>query len=527
MAEFRFPPLKSFSSTANADASTSSESHVGTLTRIGPHEKILKLLPDPSDPLLPGPFGGCFDTEYSFSPPTHPERSYFGQVYLPGGVGKNNCATTGRFPLVIIAHADGGSPPSQAHVDYEILARHLATHGFVVASLNRGTHLGWTNDFGDVLEETVHFFLANSFVSTNLSGPVAVIGHSAGGGFVLEAAQRVRFPKSLYAGKVGRDLAALIQLVPALGNFTQAIADSASFACRAYLTILITGDTDFGTWGKKMEDTPMASGFRVYDAMGKVGSPDLSMVTKDSVFAVGISDHFCQDTPPILAYITAMLRRSVLKEIAYNNFLKHQHKPPSLKTKVFQQHEDFQRLSILRFDTPDSRVKLISPENVVTQIVTTYIDDEFSPHETKALKIIWDRSKPPGSFAKTRVLIQLIDMGVNASAFNLLSFRITQSYIKGIPPRPSRDLGVKLNGQGELRRLKDYGIEIHYPIMVPAPEAFKEQTKTAMKTVLIPLADFKVDLSVITSITFDFGVNPASETAKAEFYIDTVEFVRE
>lgn len=543
MAEFRFQPLNFVRSVTEADACPN-DVRIGALSRIGKpcqkhtegrifEEKHLrvptktsKLLPDPKDPLLPGPFGSCFDTQYVFSPPTHPTRSYFGQVYLPGGQGQNNCVTTDKFPLVIIAHADGETNnPASAHLRYATLSRHLASHGFVVVSLNRGTYLGWTEDFGDVLEETVHFFFANSFVKTNLSGPVAVIGHSAGGGKALVEAPRVRFPKSMYSGKVGHNLAALIQFAPSLAGFTQSIADNVAFTCRAYLGMTVTSDSDKGTWGMKLEDQPMGSVFRVYDALGKKGTPDLSSFTKDSVFIVG-GNHYFQNSSPALAYVTAMLRRTVLGETSYNNFLKHQHNPPSLKVKVFQQHEDPARLSILRFDSPDSRVKSIFPQNVTAQIVTTFIDDEFSPHETKALKVIWDRTKPPGSFAITRLLIELTEPGIDASSVSFLSFRITQSYVPGTV-RPSFDLGVKLNGLGELRRLKDYGKDVHYPIKIAAPILGEEQTKTAMKTILIPLADFKVNLSALTSILFDFGVNPAGPTAKAEFYIDNVELLVE
>lgn len=488
------------------------------------------------DPGLGGEFWVCTETPYSFTnQTTSPKHNYYGQIYIPGKPSQLGCVTSGTFPLVVVVHANGipNHGADKYHLQYALLARHLVSHGYIVVSVNRGISPkdDWEDSLGDLLEETVHFLFTKHFIRTFLQDSVSVIGHSSGGKRVLEQVWRIAKPINLWDGKKSRSVVAVIIMSCTISNWNQSAADKVAQNSRAFLGINVVNDSDFDAYGSKAPGKEMKSTFWPYDTIGSIaGTKDLLRVTKDMIFALAPgAGHFYQDRAFVHAFITAFLHRHVNHSLFYDRFVKLQEVPSSVNQfsdKFFFLHENFQKLSIANFDGADSRLSSVIAGNVKIKNVTTFIDDEFSPHVSTALRIDWDRSKPPGSFLPQFVELKF-KTSVNLSNFSFLSFRMTQGYPITTSAGPAFDVLIKIDSTNSFVVASKHGGPIHYPIKAtsPVPMIQPEQTKTAMHTYLIPLIDFNTSLSAISKIRFDFSVNPTTPEAKAIFYLGKVEFI--
>lgn len=464
---------------------------------------------------------------------TTPSRNYYGQIYIPGIPLFQGCATLGTFPIVIIVHAAAlGGPFKEFHLKYKDLARHLVSHGYIVVSINRGLDAsdGWGGDLGDVLEETVHFLFTKHSVRNNLINSVSVFAHSSGGARALQHAWRIAVPQNATPGKTARNIIAIIMLACTIpSGWNPNMADKLAKVSKAFMGMMTQIDSDIDAFGSKIDlISPMRSVFRIYDNMGAIpGTKDLLKVAKDMVFVRG-GGHFVQNNDYCKAYVTAFLHRHVHNSVFYDKFLKLQQIPPSIAfpgRQYIHIHEGRQKLSIATFDAADNRLASVLPTNVQVKNVITYKDDLFSPHETTALRIDWDRTKAPGNTGQTKVQL-ILKQNFNVSNFKFLSFKIGQGYPVSTDMGPSFDVRVTLN-TGSFVKASAYGGMIFYPLKAASPaNNQEEQTKTVMHTYLIPLQDLHlVNLKAVNQIVFDFGVNPPSGTAKAIFYLGHVEFV--
>ena len=323
------------------------------------------------DPGIPGPYGSCI-----FSEPYIAVWSKDGltplpaQIYIPGFNLNGLCIPSGdgKFPLVLIYHARGiaGQSPPTNHLGYDKLARHLASHGFIVASVNRGDGQPWL-DSGELIEDHIDtLFNVYSTTKDRLQGGVALIGHSSGGTMVIRHAGRVRSPKN--PAHKARNLAALVLFAPVLPSpFGEAEASLLASSTDAFLGLQAYNDEDSGAFGDKQVDQPMEVVFGVFDGFGNLPlNPHLSAALKDMVFASGetVPDHnfplthYFQNTVFALAYTTAFLHRNLNFNGAYDKYLREQVMPESIQKfyppayKFWQQHEDRARLVVANFTDP-------------------------------------------------------------------------------------------------------------------------------------------------------------------------------
>ena len=161
-----------------------------------------------------------------------------GRLYYPAtsaGQGTPPDALGGPYPLVGLLHRYLGDPS-----DYDILSTHVASHGFVLASI--GTQTGPTalmrrlaQDMADMLG----WFAGESSDPTSpyaglvAPGPWGAIGHSMGGGalfYLIEDEPNVRVLVAMEPYRGG-----------ALGGFAGATANLQAFTGRLFL---IGGDAD-------------------------------------------------------------------------------------------------------------------------------------------------------------------------------------------------------------------------------------------------------------------------------------------
>lgn len=159
----------------------------------------------------------------------------------------------------------------------------------------------------------------------------------------------------------------------------------------------------------------------------------------------------------------------------------------------------------------------------MADVVDSYVVDQFSPHDTKVLRVRWDRTMFPANITSNRVDLIYVP-AFNRGNFNLLSFRIGQA-VSTAPD--SYDVKVWINDKTVL--LSTVADLIPPPIRVSVDlllGSVVDATKTIMKTYAIQLSAFGSIGSTINTIKFDFGVNPASPTAKSTFFIDSIQLWR-
>lgn len=475
-----------------------------------------------------------------------PDRTQWGfaRIYVPivdeeqcDGLARGEVVSLNRrFNLVLIAHADGEGSPSTAHLNYGGLAEHLATHAFIVVSINRyadQTVAGAIDLFPAVLEAHLEHLYAGSPVRLSLNDTVALIGHSAGGRSVTAHADTVE--------DLGLDLRAVVLLAPTVDLATEL---SFNGVAEAFLGLHIFRDDDDNAFGAKAENQPMQSTFVVYDRAGTdTGSIDTLSLTKSFVFADDTSGnpafplsvgHYFQNRPFSRAFVNAFLQEHVNGHGIFARFLKYQERPPSLpiSLSLVQMHQDAERLAVAAFEGESTQVahalagQILYGSGIVTASVqNTAVVDAFSPHDTGALFLEMGADTD-------RSVRFTFPQAVDAGPFYAFGFRITRVYQSaGLTSAPPVDFEVCIDGScaaaSAQNRPLTFPVTVATPglTLPPNPEpAFtvaNAQTKDAMRSYLFRLNGFAgLDKTDIGEISLDLG-----ELAEGEaVIIDDVAF---
>lgn len=446
----------------------------------------------------------------------------FARVYVPI-LEEGQCDRLGRgdlvelnrrFNLVIIAHADGQGPIIDAHLNYGPLAEHLASHAFIVVSINRyatQSITGAQGVFRPLLDAHLQHLYNSSPVRFSITDNVALLGHSAGGRAVLTQADTVE--------DAGRDLRAVVLLAPTV-NLNNAIAFNG--IADAFLGLHIFRDTDAAAYGSKGQDLPMQSTFLVYDRAGNIpGQPNQFTVDKSFVFTQANS-HYFQNELFTLAFINAFLQQHVNKHQIFQRFLKFQERPPSLNStmRIHQQHQGLSRLTVADFEASSNQTTNTLGGGVfygqggfsIASVQNSAVVDPFSPHDSGVLYLETAEDSP-------RTVTFEIPEPLNVTGFGHLGFRITQVYHPTENAEGEEiDFAVCLSSDcsdGSVA-ISDAGGLLAFPAVVDAPvmplntaepgvTLLNGQTKNAMRSYLIRLSDFAdADLSSIEAITIDF-----------------------
>ena len=350
---------------------------------------------------------------------------------------------------------------------------------------------------------------------------VALIGHSAGGDFVLSEGQYVSAPP------VNKNLAAMVLMAPLI--FANESFDLNGITS-AFLGLHWTGDNDEATYGGL--GPPRRSVFKAYDNAGIVSNDANSLsLPKDFVF-FDLSEHYHQNNPGIVAYTTAFLHRHLAGRTVYKRFLKYQEIPVGLSPAdrpLSQQHADPNRLVVANFESGALAPTLFTDAfeagiNVLVHPFDwSWSLDPYSPHDTRVLKIsVFNASTGSGvefPFSKPASL----------AGYRHLSFRVTQVYHDvDAPTGVDRSFVVELCEQDTCwgLDLADYG-GIPFPVVVN-PLALSQGglvvngTKNAMRSMLLRLKDFDLPANTaVDRIRFNFSDGNADD---AEFIVDDIEF---
>lgn len=458
-----------------------------------------------------------------------PGMKLYGQLYWPVA------APNEKLPVVLIVHARKASPLAP-YLLYTTLAKHLASHGFVVVSISRGPSLPNTDKytfddkFDVALQETVRFLYTSSQVKPLLSNDVALIAHSSGGSLAIQHCRRIRNPSVLFAAHA-KNLISLILFAPTIPDNFDVIKSDLDLASDSFLGIHAVDDSDSAAYGKKMSGELMKSTFLMYDTMGtRINSSQTSLIEKDMIFARRTEGaaigHHLQNELFTRAYVTAFLKKHILKIAEYGQYLKLQVRPDSLvpfpKLILWQQHEERNKLSITDIDHSDGLLSTIetSPLGIVTSQVQPWVTDNFSPHATKCWKIVWDRTKPPANTAPSNFTLKL-KATTDVSSFAFFSFRICQTY-----PGFTQTLDISITIGGTSVLMSSFGGGLHFPPLMAillSDGTPVNATKNALQTYLIPLNSFPVqNLKAVTQISFDLTING---NQKAVLYLDSVQFI--
>lgn len=545
MTEFRFPPLK-----LKQCCGTCGGDQVATSSRLPPgvdtfhhnnHPGIVKRssvsgICDYTDPGHSGPFKCVFEKGYSIPWSKDTKEALPARLYMPGTSWNGLCLTaTGPFPLVVILHAFGvpGFKAETYHLAYAVLAQHLASHGFIVAVLNRRTDKPNypVADNGDIIEEHVHHLFTKEVSAQRLQNSVALIGHSSGGEMVIKNAHRISKP--LDPSHVSKNLNAVALMATTVP--TMSVAETVAFGnvTGAFMGLMNSSDGDTGAYGPKDDNMPMRSVLGIYDVVGVNPLSPISSAEKDMVY-MKVYDtvlwddytHFFQDKVFARAYIAAFLNRHLYGNTSYVKVLKYGEIPASVKAtlpspdklRLHREHSDrIGKLVVADFESFPNLIQ--STYGISFSVGPSYILDDFSAHNTNVLRISWDKTTAPGKFSKNILTINFIKP-YDLSKYSHLSLRICQAY-PGI--EQDLDVGIQLS-EGAMVLLSAYGPKLRQPPHFAVGN--KSAIKNVMETYLIPLGAFGVGttLSKVTHVNLDFSVNPAS---KATFFVDSIEFLQD
>ncbi len=418
MSEFKFPPLKISWPTNDVSLSGATTSQGGA----------------PRIHVDPGVLGSykTASVSYDFLSKIFPGTKFFGQLYWPlAAVGE-------KFPLVVIVHARRAAP--NPHLMYSVLAKHLASHGFVVISISRGSpHKdGYLFDevFDILLQETISW-LYGTTLKNMTTDDVAIIAHSSGGGLTIENFHRIRFPNKPFLAK---NLVSLVLFAPIIPpNFTE-LSKNFDLATDSFLGIHTVDDDDKTAFGLKDPFQIMRSTFRMYDTMGKsTNSSQFSLIEKDMIFAnlkvaspgVIALGHFFQDHLFARVYVTSFLLKQMKQQSEYEKYLKLQMRPTSLASQtaltIWHQHEGRGKFSISDFDHSDGMLSEIktSASGIKVGLVLPWLLDSRSPHATKCLRILWDRTKA-APFTENSFTLNF-KSPLDVTGYGFLSFRMCQA----------------------------------------------------------------------------------------------------
>jgi hypothetical protein len=363
---------------------------------------------------------------------------------------------------------------------------------------------------------------------------IGIIGHSRGGEAVVIAAQ-----KNQQLG-LGHAINAIISLSPTNQYPHQPLA---SPWATPYLVIYGAMDGDLAGGDGPPSDT----GFPLYDRARDARKSFVLVygATHDRFTTIGADTDLNwsrgpADYPKILAatthqtiakgYMTAFFRWHLRAEDQWIGIFRGDFVPAAVaqsepsKLKILVQYSDVGAHNVDDFTSASWQVatdgSLVDGATLpaVPQQALLYNLDAHSPHDTAGLQLSWNQLGEKLSYTFPAPL--------DVSHFAALGFRITQKVDSAAnPPDAPQDLYVSLrDAAGKQRSIK---VSKFAEIAAPQKRALNQYTKSALRTVRIPLAAYhieviftqKVDLTQIASLELDFGVNPTGEIE-----IDNVEF---
>lgn len=441
-----------------------------------------------------------------------------------------------NYPLLVIVH--GNSLDTNSYLGYNYLLDFWAKNGFIAASVHCDPGMAATGR-ARVLFQHINSLKAK--FGATLQNNIGIMGHSRGGEAVL-AALRLNHNEAL-----GNNFLAVICLAPSDWILQETMQQPWAVPLQ-----VIYGSMDGDITGGP--PLPMQTGFSIYDrasganksmvfVYGSIhdryntvwGSGDLGFGHLGGTdFAKVISQAAHQTIAQ--GYMTAFYRRQMRGETQWEGIFAGEWRPVAVDAadggtvKTYHQYELAANRDVDDFDGAHTATSWQTSTigGAVTDDGTLpaqpaddnlWTLDSSSPHQTGGLQLHWNSTAEHLRF-------DLPAGQQDVSGFSVLSFRITQK--NGSPSNvagATQDLYVTLkSGNGKSRSIRAAAFD---EIPYPDQRFFPQFTKSAMRTVRIPLSSYKiaviftdpVDLTNLVSISFDFGLRNAGEIE-----VDSIEF---
>lgn len=438
-----------------------------------------------------------------------------------------------NYPLIVAVHGNGHN-----YGNYDYLLNHWAKNGFIAASIYLKGDMGGTGRAKLLFE---HLTVLKNEFGSKAANNIGIMGHSRGGEAVVIAA-RLNQQDGL-----GHNINAIISLSPT-DQYTDENLGGAWATPYFVLYGAMDGDLG-GGYGK-----PWNTGFALYDrASGAKKSmafvygathDRFNLINPDVDITDWWSSLGSTDLPKLLlaathqtiakAYMTAFFRWQLKNQSQWEGIFRGEWVPAAVaqaeagKAKLYVQYSDTTTTVVDSFEgahTPNSwQVSTIagSVDDSNTLPVDPVEDelydvDTHSPHDTSGLLLRWDGTSDKLEFKPTNP--------INVTAFNALSFRVTQKVDGDNPADQIQDMYLTLidtNNKSRAIKVSKFG-----EIPPPQKRHYNQYTKSAMCTIRIPLHVFeievintdKVDLQNVKTLTFEFKAKP-----KGEVEIDSLEF---
>ncbi len=407
------------------------------------------------------------------------------------------------------------------HLGYMELLDILASHGIIAVSIDAydltGSSClvsGWIPERGDLmlkhLELWSHMndpttftnyqdFFGGRFANHVDMTKISLSGHSRGG----EA------PVAAYIRNTGFNIGSISSIAP---------VDFENYALPdvPYFVILPAADGDVGT----------LHGVRIYDRAGMTTTP-VDSTTKSSIHVYGANHNFFNtvwaddgddswfprddyidkaDQQRIgEAYISAFTRVHLLGQTDYQDMFRGRLVFPSTAGfKIFP----------TRHEKSHAKLEDGSVSGVPSSSVSATSVSAPSVHVTNAVTILWSGSNSEFTYTVPASLR-------NVSAFEVLSFRVSQTNSTINPANGGQEFRVELVGGGKTRAVYTGRFD-----EIPKPYNRQGADHNVMTTVRIPLQAFTVNRSGVTLDNIDTVRFKFSSSVEGEIYVDDVEFSR-
>jgi len=449
-----------------------------------------------------------------------------------------------QYPLVVVVHGNSSNPNS--YKGYNYLLEHLARNGFIAASIHIYSPNApvWSSAGG--VSRARALFKHIEILKTKFSGKIdlnniGIMGHSRGGEAVV-IASKINVDENL-----GYNFKAIISLAPTDQYGPYSLSGPYQVP---YLVIYGSNDGDVAG-GNKTSVSHKSTGFSLYDradphksmlfvygaihgrfndewddtditaSWSKVHTNDLpKLISADAhrKIAKGYMNAFFQihlyNRTELIDYFTGELTPAEVEAADGGKVALHaQYQAPGGRMVDDFNNANWQLNDLGGTVTHNNTLPANPQEGDIASI------DSYSPHDTNAGLVEWD--------ATTDIYLSNIPATQkDISSYQTLSFRITQRYgSSSNPPDAVQDLYVKLTDTtGKSRSIK---VSKFTAIPYPYVRGYNHLTKSALKTVRIPLSVFQiqvigtdiVDLTKVQSITFEFKAKPTGEIE-----IDDIEF---
>ena len=462
-------------------------------------------------------------------------------VYFPAAfAGATNLSdissANAQYPLVVVVHGNSSNPNS--YKGYNYLLEHLARNGFISASIH-------IYPYAYIEPRARALFKHIEILKTKFPGKIdlnhiGIMGHSRGGEAVV-LASKLNVDESL-----PYNFKAIVSLAPTDWHH-YSLAGTYHVP---YLVIYGSNDGDVAGGGKTLV-SHKSTGFSLYDR----ADPYKSMLFvygaihgrfndewDDTDITAPWSKVHTNDLPMLISadahrkiakgYMNAFFQLHLCNRTELIDYFTGELIPAEIeaadggKVEIQTQYQAPGGRMVDDFDNANWQLNDLG--GAVTHNNTLPIDplegdlasiDNYSPHDTNGGLVRWD--------ATTDIYLSNVpSIHNNVSSYQTLSFRVTQRYgSPSNPPNVIQDLYIKLtDATGKSRSIK---ISKFATIPYPYVRGYNHLTKSALKTVRIPLSAFEiqvvdtdiVDLKQVVSITFEFKPKPIGEIE-----IDDIEF---